>query len=413
VSEAKKNFYIIKECRICGTSDFKTIIELGEHPLANSLKSNLNQIEEKFPLTLVFCPACSLVQIKETVFKEILFKSYVWVTGTSKTTRNFSEEFFKSVQKHVKTKDIFAVEVASNDGTFLKPFKNAGHRVLGVDPAQNIAQIANNNGIPTISDFFGINIGKSIISKYGKANIVFARNVVPHSADLHEVIGGIECCLRDDGVGAIEFHYAQAILDESQYDSIYHEHLSYFSLHSICFLLEMHNLNPFDILESPISGGALVIYFSKEKRKISNTLNEKKTYENNTGILRLEEWNKFAKNCVAHKEKLVLLLKKENKNRIIGYGASARSSTLINFCGLNNFNFECISDANTFKHGKFAPGTNIPIVSPDIALSKVPDVILLLAWNFKDEILSILKGKYNYHGKVILPLPYAPQVIEV
>ncbi len=224
-----EKYKIIEGCRTCGEKDLSEVISMGVHPLANSLKSDLDQIEKKIPLTLVFCPTCSLVQIKETVDKEILFKSYVWVTGTSKGAVKFSQEFHKSSTKQIKNKNLFVIEVASNDGTFLEPFKRAGHKVLGVDPAENIAHIANSNGIPTISEFFELETAKSIVTKHGQADLVFARNVVPHVDNLHEVIAGIECCLKHNGVGAIEFHHTQSIFDENQYDSIYHEHLSYFS----------------------------------------------------------------------------------------------------------------------------------------------------------------------------------------
>jgi SAM-dependent methyltransferase len=383
--------------------------------LANSLKSDLNQIEGKFPLTLVFCSVCSLVQLKETVSKEILFKSYVWVTGTSKTAREFSEEFYKYLEKYFFQEKIFAIEIASNDGTFLKPFKKRGHKVLGVDPAENIAKIANENEIPTINEFFDSSIANSLVNEYGEADCVFARNVVPHSEDLHGVIAGIKNCLKPNGIGAIEFHYTQSILDETQYDSIYHEHLSYFSLSSLCYLLEKHYLHAFDIMESPISGGALIVYFSKNKRVVSKKIEEKRMCEDKTGLSKKEKWEEFSSNCLAHKRELVALIKNEVEKgkRLIAYGASARSSTLLNFCELNNIGLECIADGNPIKHGKYAPGTQVPILSPDVALSKKTDTILLLAWNFKDEILSVLKNKYGFNGKVILPLPTHPYMVEI
>jgi hypothetical protein len=383
--------------------------------LANSLKSKEDQVEEKFPLTLVFCSICSLAQIKETVSKEKLFKSYVWVTGTSTTAIEFSEEFYKYLEKYFSKKNIFAIEVASNDGTFLKPFQQSGHKVLGVDPAENIAKIAKDNGIHTITEFFNTKIANSLVEEYGEADCVFARNVVPHSEDLHGVIAGMKKCLNKNGVGAIEFHYTQSILDETQYDSIYHEHLSYFSLSSISYLLEKHNLFPFDIQKSPISGGALIVYFSREQRSVSKRFQEKKIHENRTGISKKEKWEEFSGNCLNHREKLSAMLKSELEegNKLIAYGASARSSTLINFCGLNNSGLECIADGNHIKQGKFAPGTRIPILPPDEALARKPDAILLLAWNFKNEILSILKDKYNFRGKVILPLPCQPHIVKI
>jgi hypothetical protein len=310
---------------------------------------------------------------------------------------------------------LFIVEVASNDGTFLRRFKDAGHRVLGVDPAKNITQIANETGIPTVEAFFGLETAKKIVKQHGAANCVFARNVIPHVENVHDVISGMVHCLEENGTGSIEFHYSQIVLDGLHYDSIYHEHLCYHSLKSICYLLGKHGLTAFDVIESPISGGSLVVYFSKNKRRPTQKLRKKLELEQNSGLGTQEKWESFAQGCLRHRETLKEMIRCELDSgaKIIGYGASARSSTLSNFCNIDHHQLICIADKNPMKHKKYTPGTDTLIVSPEVAFSKNPNVILLLAWNFSDEVLSLLKNEYQFKGTVIKPLPNSPQLIEI
>jgi hypothetical protein len=403
----------ISRCRICDSGQIETFFDLGLQPPANSLRGDLSEKLPMIPLALCRCDKCTTIQLTVTVNPEHLFKHYFWVTGTSSTAKEYAALFYKEAQKRFRKISSFVVEVASNDGTFLKEFKNNGFRVLGVDPAENIARIANKNGIPTVAEFFGEKIAKEISVKEGPADFVFARNVIPHVASVHDVVSGMKECLHPDGVGAIEFHYAKVILDGLHYDSIYHEHLFYYSLDSIRHLLEMHGLRVFDFIESPISGGSLVIYFDHTRKNtdVSDKLKRKIEAERNCGLGKLETWQKFFADCQAHKNKLVELVKKEKGKVLVGYGASARSSTLLNFCNISNKHLDCIADQNPLKHNRFTAGTDILILSPEEAFKKRPDAVLLLAWNFKEEILSILKNKYHFSGKVIVPLPGEPQVL--
>tara|TARA_Y100000589_G_C27197023_1_gene647322 strand:+ start:3233 stop:4486 length:1254 start_codon:yes stop_codon:yes gene_type:complete len=410
-----KNSKKLLECRICNSKSIVPILNLGNQPLANSLKKEKKQSESSYALEICQCKNCSVIQLTETINAKLLFNEYVWVTGTSKIAKEYSQIFFNRSRQYLKNKNAFIVEIASNDGTFLKPFKENGYKVLGVDPAKNIAEIANRNGVKTIAEFFGIKSSKEIVKKEGQANLIFARNVIPHVENIKDVINGISNLLSQNGVAIIEFHRADVILDELHYDSIYHEHLFYFSIHSLTYLLNSYGLYPFDIDISPISGGSFVIYFSKEKKSKSKILISKEKEEINLGVDQLINWKDFAYKVIDHKKKILQIVSEFNKakKKVIAYGASARSSTLLNFCELNYKNLEVIADKAPMKQGLFTPGTSIPIVSPEEALSDNPDVILLLAWNFKDEIIEELKNKYLWKGKVILPLPYDPIVIDI
>ena len=265
--DLNNNLNTINKCRISGSDILLPILDLGKQPLANSLKKIKNEVETEFPLSISFCPKSFLVQLNETIDKNILFKNYIWLTGTSAVANIYADVFSKKIINNLKIeKDSFIVEIASNDGTFLKSFVKKGYKnVLGIDPAFNLAKLANKNGIKTLPEFMNSTTANTIVLKYDKAKVVIARNVIPHVSDILEVIQGINILLKDDGYGIIEFHNAKTILEELHYDSIYHEHLFYFSIKSISLLLKNFQLIPFDISFSPISGGSCVIYFSKKK----------------------------------------------------------------------------------------------------------------------------------------------------
>jgi len=224
----------IKKCRVCESDSIFPILNLGDQPLANALKKKQSEPELKIPLSLCYCSNCSLIQLKETVKKETLFSDYIWVTGTSMAVKSYVNTFYERAIKIANPKKgDFILEIASNDGTFLHPFNKNGFSILGVEPAANIAEIANSNGLNTITSFWSEQTSNEVLAKYGKAKIVFARNVIPHVSELHSVIAGIKHSLANDGTGIIEFHNAGEILKELHYDSIYHEHLCYFSIKSI------------------------------------------------------------------------------------------------------------------------------------------------------------------------------------
>lgn len=407
IYEFMKVFEEINACRICHSKDIETVMDLGNQPPANSLRSNLNEALPEIPLKLVHCKECFTVQLSATVNPEFLFSYYVWVTGTSKTAKEYSKIFSSNVLSRIATKSPFVVEIASNDGTFLRNFSDKGCKILGVDPAKNIAELATNSGIPTLSDFFNQKTANQIVEKDGKADIIFARNVIPHVKEIHSIIWGICDLLKDDGLGVIEFHHSQIILDELHYDSIYHEHLFYYSLTSLMYLLKKYDLNVFDVTKSPISGGSLVIYFSKQVKEASKQLVEALNLEEKNKTNDLQTWINFSDASSLHAKELKKVVEKYKANGpVIGYGASARSSTMLNYAGLNSSYIDFIIDKNPLKQGRYTPGTNIPIISFDRGkeLFDKCSCILLLAWNFENEIIADLRVS-GYMGSIIVPLP--------
>lgn len=405
-----KNIYKnIKSCRISSSSNLVTILELGDQPLANALKKTPDEPEVKVPLTLMYCPDSSLVQLKETVDKEVLFSSYTWVSGTSPTTRNYARLFFQRVLDIAKSDSgDLIIEVASNDGTFLMPFiENGYHNVIGVDPAKDIASEANKRGVMTLDKFWGKQVAQEITADHGSAKVVIARNIIPHVSHLRDVIAGIGDALKDDGVGIIEFHYAGQILQELHYDSIYHEHLCYFSIRSITYLLDLFGLFPFHIDVSPISGGSYVIYFSKKKRQQSDSYLNLLEKENLLGVNNVQAWNNFAKACFENRKESVNIAKSFSTKKVLGFGASARSSTYLNFCGFDSSHIRAIIDNNPIKQGKYSPGTSIPIVSMNNGMQMNPDLIFILAWNFKDEIVDECRTS-GYTGEFLAAFPNNP-----
>jgi len=409
-------FETVNACRVCNSSAISEVMSLGEQPPANSLYKKNKVKPPSVPLRLMYCEECSTVQLGEDVDPKYLFSEYLWITGTSDTALQYSKEFVRKALNHSLAidSDIFIVEVASNDGTFLQQFQKAGCKVLGVDPATNIAEIALKNGVPTQADFFTKELAQLLRNDHGAADIVFARNVVPHVKEIHSVISGVETLLSRNGIGIIEFHNAGLLLEQLHYDYIYHEHLFYYTLTTIGTLLKKHNLFIFDVNLSPISGGSWVVYFSKQLKDKSQALVSAQSSEIEIQYNLQQSWFDFSKNAKKHADKLTDLVKNQIKNhgKLIAYGASARSSTLLNYCGINSKHINVVIDKNPLKNGMLTAGSDIPIVSYQEGLKYIKDskIILLLAWNFRDEIIKDLRAS-GYKGKFIIPLPGDPHIL--
>jgi len=396
----------IDACRLCLSKNLHPVLDLGSQPPANSLREDLSEAVSEAPLELVRCDDCSAIQLTATVDPAYLFSQYVWVTATSTTARSYSETYCAEVLKRSVVESPFVVEIASNDGTFLKQFKSEGCPVLGVDPAQNIAADASNAGIPTWAEFFDITIAKKVLAEKQQPNIVMARNVIPHVKEIHSIVEGLSALVDDTGMVVIEFHYAKAIAEELHYDSIYHEHLFYFSIKSLCALFAQYELFSFDILESPISGGSLVLFFSHKELDPSMALRDLIEIEELSGFNNLSTWQDFGVKSEKHAQSLKSIVADYAKNgKLVAYGASARSSTLMNFAGISAKEIDCVVDRNPIKHGLYTPRTNIPIVSYEEGLKKLDGKhLLLLAWNFEEEIVRDLRAS-GFKGDIIVPLP--------
>ena len=388
-------------CRICKNKLVK-ILDLNKQPPANSIFKKKKP--KSFPLILSFCKRCKLLQLTEFPSKKFLFNKYFWVTGTSKGAQNFAKIFYKKLSKFLEVKsNIF--EIASNDGTFLKEFKKNKHNILGIDPAKNISKIANAKGIKTIPNFF--NYKESIeIKNFFQPDLIFARNVIPHVSNLKSVAKGISNLCDNNTKVAIEFHYARNIYKELQYDSIYHEHIFYFTIESLSKIFNKYGLYPIDLFVSPISGGAIVLIFSKTQKKKSTILKKYIRGEKNIHLNNLNTWLRFSKKVKIHRDKFKeMILKKFKANgKMFAYGASARSSTLLNYANIDNQFIDFIIDQNKLKEGYMTPGSNIKILTFKKVSSFIKNYksMLLLAWNFKDEITKFLLEK-KFKGEILVP----------
>ena len=399
-------YKVIKECRVCSSKKLKSIINLGNQPPANSLRKKLSK-QLMVPLNMMRCSDCYTLQLSATVNPNYLFSKYLWVTGTSDGVKKYRDFFVKKIKSYHSHSKRKLLEIASNDGFFLEEFKKNKFTILGVDPAKNIVKKANEKKIKTIPLFFNKKTSTLIKKNYFSPDIVICRNVVPHVENIHSVIGGISNVLATDGKAYIEFHYAENLNKNLHYDYIYHEHIFYFTLMSMKNLLEQHGLYAVDYFKSPISGGSLVVVASKKKDMISKNLKKLIEYEKNNKINSEIYWKNFKQKCLKHKILLRRTLRNflRKKNKLSGYGASARSSTLLNFCNINNKHLDLVFDKNILKDNLYTAGSNIMIKQPKIGAFGRTNCIVILAWNFKDEIIRYLKKEIKFKGFIIIVLP--------
>lgn len=407
-------FADIENCRICSTGLLDLVLNLGCQPPANSLRAPSDELPPIVPLRLMRCRDCSTVQLSADVNPDYLFSNYLWVTGTSAVATEYAKQFaFQSASLVAELGGSNSVvEIASNDGTFLREFQRLGWTVLGVDPAKNLCETAINDGVPTRCDFFDESVAESILNDGFLPGLIVARNVIPHVKNIHGVIRGIVRMMAPQSLGVIEFHKCSLLLDQLQYDYIYHEHLFYFSLKTMSSLLSIHGVQVFDVRESSISGGSWVVYFSAQKQRSTSRLNEALKLEQDSGINQLSSWMNFREGVVHHRKKLRDKVQGCGKP-ILAYGASARSATLLNWCGFTADEIFAVVDKNPLKTGLICPGSEIPIISLDGSeqLLKSQSVILLLAWNFEDEIVAEL-NKLGFSGSFIVPLPNQIKLVE-
>jgi len=394
-----------------------TILQLGETPLANALllEDDLEKVEIKFPLELVFCENCALVQITETVHPEILFRDYVYFSSFSDTVvnngKNIAERMI--IERNLCGKNL-AVEIASNDGYLLQFYKKAGIPVLGIEPALNIARVAMEHGIPTISEFFNEELAKKMRDNGQLADVFHANNVLAHVADLNGVVAGMQILLKEEGVGVIEFPYVKDMIDGVEFDTIYHEHLCYYSLYSVSNLFEKHGMKIIDVERLPIHGGSLRIFVSKDNffHKVSNNVINLLEEERYWGVDSFDFYEKFGEKVENLRKSLLDYLKeiKSSGKKIAGYGASAKGSTLLNTFGIGSETLDFVVDRSTVKQGMYTPGTKIPILNPIELIKRKPDFVLLLTWNFSEEILQQQSQYRELGGKFIIPIPYLKTV---
>lgn len=402
------------KCRFCNNTVTQIFADLGMSPLANSyLKSeDLNGMEPFYPLRTFVCNECLLVQLEEFESPEHIFSNYAYFSSYSETWLNHVEDLAsKTINRFELDKNSRVIEVASNDGYLLQYFKKKNIEILGIEPAANIAKVAEEKGISTMTKFFNTNTAKELKNLGKQADLLIAINVLPHVPNLKDFVDGMKILLKDEGVIIIQFSaYMLQLIQQNEFDTIYHEHFSYFSLSSLQKIFSAHGLIIFDVEELSIHGGSLRIYARHEKnnklpidQSVSNLIEKETTF----GLKDLKTYDSFQKQVNTVKLNIwnFFINAKNSGKKIVGYGAPAKGNTLLNFCGIGTDLIDYTVDINPHKQGYYLPGSHIPIMPPEKILETRPDYVLILAWNLKDEIMKQMSYIREWGGKFVILIP--------
>ncbi|MCE5276568.1 MAG: class I SAM-dependent methyltransferase [Planctomycetaceae bacterium] len=398
------------QCRSCGQKGLDGILDLGAMPLADGLLTaeQLHQNEPRYPLELAFCPACTLVQIVETVPPQVLFSAdYPYYSSFSAALLEHSRDNALNLiaQRRLNAHSL-VVEIASNDGYLLKNFVENHIPVLGIDPAEGPVRAAREIGVTTLQEFFGLELAQRLVAEGKQADVIIANNVLAHVADTNGIVGGIAKLLKSDGVAVIEVPYLRELIDHCEFDTIYHEHLCYFSVTAVERLARRHGLYLNRIQQLPIHGGSLRLFLElKDNRR--NSVTEMLETEKRLGMDRIDYYRSFARQAAALQHRLRRLLARLQGQgcSIAAYGAAAKGAVMLNSVQAGPDTIRFVVDRNVHKQGKYMPGVHIPIDAPQRILQDKPDYVLVLPWNFKDEILSQCQDYRDQGGRFIIPVP--------
>ncbi|MFQ6672379.1 MAG: methyltransferase domain-containing protein [Candidatus Tectimicrobiota bacterium] len=398
-------------CRVCKGTELVPFLSLGDQPLANHFltEEELATSEARFPLVAYYCEGCGLAQLLDVVEPELLFRDYPYFSSASQPlVDHFARAASEIAQRYLHGPDDVVCEIGSNDGVFLKNFRGTA-RIVGVDPAENIAAIANDQGVPTQPEFFTGPLAEDIRRTHGEAKVIFAANVFASIDDLDEVMKGVRTLLRPDGVFILEVHRLADILRNKCFDQIYHEHLSYFTIQPLTVLMDRFGMRIFDVQKIPVHGESFRLHVAKtdSQHVQEETVAKIGEEESRSGLTDLQTYLSYAEEVEELKtrlRKMVRSLQSDGK-RIVGYGAPAKGNILLNFCEIDRTMVEYIIDTTPTKQGLFTPGSRIPIYPPEKLQEERPDYLLLLAWNYADYILDKEQWLIDQHVKFIIPIP--------
>jgi hypothetical protein len=400
----------IENCQICGHDQLETVLSLGYMPPVNQMVS-IGEAERQqpwFPTSLLRCPECELVQLGLAVDPIIIFPpEYPYTSGTTRILRdNFADLYAESSKMLGLGKEDLIVDIGSNDGTLISNYKNGGHRILGIEPTE-VAKIANERGIHTIQRYFTPEVAREVKEEYGAAKVVTAANCFAHIEDVHAIVAGILEMLAPDGVFISESHYLIGLLSELQYDTIYHEHLRYYSVGSLAYLLSMHGLEIFHARKIPTHGGSIRVYAARKgARRVQPSVKELLDSEPRDDAMR-ERLSRFSRDVMLSKLGLYEIIRdvKEKGGSICGISAPSRASTLVNYVGLDSSIIDYVCEIEgSLKIGKYMPGTLIPVVHESRLFEEQPDCAIIFSWHIADELAPKLRAK-GFKGKLVAPLP--------
>jgi hypothetical protein len=400
-------------CRFCGTSFRHRVVDLGMSPLCESFlrADQLNQMEAFYPLHVWVCEQCFLVQLEEYVTGEEIFSDYAYFSSFSDSWLNHARRYVdQMIEQLGLTSKSQVVEIASNDGYLLQFFVQRGIPALGIEPAANVAKVAESKGVPTIVRFFGVDTARDLVAAGHEADLILGNNVLAQVPDLNDFVGGLKILLAPSGVVTIEFPHLLRTIEGNQFDQIYHEHFSYFSLYAAEGIFTAHGLPIFDVEELPTHGGSIRIHARHAEdttKEVTDRLVALRAREADLGVATLGYYEDFESRVRETKRKLLefLIEAKRAGKRVVGYGAPGKGNTLLNYCGIRTDFLDFTVDRSPHKHGKFLPGTHIPIFAPERLWDARPDYVLILPWNLKTEIMEQLGGIREWGGRFVVPIP--------